>query len=879
MTGENFGSAAQIYFDAGWKPIPGKKEEGNTPAVNRHSGRTNLRVADQSKLGAWKNQFRDSSVNLRLWDVEGEAFEIIGIDVDHYDGKKGYEYLLEVEKELGKLPPTWRSSSRGSLDENPSGIRFYKVPLGLNFWDLGNNVDCIWKGNRYATAWPSVSGKTGRSYRWYGPDDSLADVGVVPTVWELPELPDAWVDRLTKQREEFFSFDEVAGLDVGELDKWIEETLVDFYGDMCDCVRKVFDKWVKVFDDTLEHHEPQKRAIWQLCNMALEQHQGCGTAIEKYIEEWIEDVGRREKRDFSEARREIGNSYSGAMRKLFGKELKENECGLTNNVIPIFAQFMSGGDSGDSGSGSGSGDGSSGSGLLPACDYEPNDDGNGLHMFHTFNTEDGSTICFVKDYDKDGKWIIWDKELQRWVLDVTGNLIRDKWRVVKNRQQRYWEAVEQQYVLTKARAAANPPMNQNIDYLEALAEYNKWKVHINNSGNNRNALEAIKNAGTHATVVAKELDSNKNVLGVANGVIRFGEQAKLDNAKMSDFIVMNTNVPLLTFADVNPVGEKLWNEFLDLALPNRKYRMMAQMAAGYCLFGGNPGRHIIFCLGGTTTGKSTFVNALCKSLGDYAAPVSKTLFQSKQFPVALWANQKKRLLVNSEFDTLTRVSSAIFKELAGNTDSQSAEIKREMRTDVVEPEFTLMVATNKLPAFHDVDLATKKRFYIIPFNETLPDKGEVAAELLEVGRDSILQWAVEGYNMYRKNGGLHQDDETRGFIDEAMQEIDPYTAFINDEFEAHPMYKEKMHWREWVTKNPEWCMSKDVVYELYCNWWRQQGYQEKDRLEKNGLSRRLSGWGLKDTSYTSLNSQTGRFWVGIRRAEISNLINFPHRGR
>lgn len=876
MSQENFdfGSAAQIYFDAGWKPIPGKKSN-NTPAVNRHSGRNNLRVANQSQLDAWKNQFRGSSVNLRMWDVENEdGFETIGIDVDHYNEKKGYDYFKELEQRLGPLPATWRSSSRGAMDENPSGIRFYKIPSGLNCWDFkGKNIDIIWKGNRYATAWPAVSGKTGRLYRWYDEGDSLAPVGTVPTVWELPELPEAWVNEITKQREKFFSANEDILVNIEEIDEWIETTLFDFYGEMCDCTKRVFDKRMSVFADTLEHHEPQKDTIWQLCQMALEHHRGCGTAIDAYIEAWIEDAGNKEKRDLGEAQRELKNSYQGAMRKLFGRELKDKECGLSNDVIPVFQNLL--------GLGLGNDSTGLGVGLLPAPDYEPNDDGNGIHLYHTFNTIDGATIRYVTDMDKNGIWITWDKENNRWMIDENGNRIRNCWRRVKQRQNLYLDALVAQYIAAKTVAAAQPPMNSHANYNQAKAELDKWSRHITNSGNNRQAIEAIRNAGTHVSVSTKELDTNKNLLGVANGVLKLDkDRARLDKAAMSDLITMNTNVPLLAFEEVNSRGEQLWNEFLDLALPNPKYRKMAQMAAGYCLFGGNPGRHIIFCVGGTTTGKSTFINALEKAYGDYAAPVSKTLFQSKQFPVALWVNQKKRLLVNSEFDTLTRVSSAIFKELAGNTDSQSAEIKREMRTDIVRPEFTLMVATNKMPAFHDVDLATKKRFYIIPFNQTLPDKGEFAIELMEFGGEAILQWAVEGYNMYRQNGELYKDEETMGFIDHAMGEIDAYTAFIEEELERHPEYSDnKIHWREWREHRPEWCLSATLVYERYRHWFTQNGYQEKDRIEKNGLTRRLQGWGLIITpNRTSINGNPDRYWTGIRFAERSNVVKFRSSG-
>ena len=132
---------------------------------------------------------------------------IIGIDIDAYDKdgqvKRGDETLASAEHLWGPLPPTWRSTSREP--GNPSGIRFYRVPKGMEFrtilalpntdGEVTGDIEICQQSHRYAVVWPSVHPDTATVYRWYTPDGVVAIDP--PDALALPALPQRWVDELT----------------------------------------------------------------------------------------------------------------------------------------------------------------------------------------------------------------------------------------------------------------------------------------------------------------------------------------------------------------------------------------------------------------------------------------------------------------------------------------------------------------------------------------------------------------------------------------------------------------------------------------------------------------------------------------------------------
>lgn len=196
-------AAAPMYYRAGWPVFPVRGKAIDIPTGV--TGRTG-RPIEYATVCDWMVSRPDDNIAVRLTGV-------IGIDVDAYakaDGapKRGDETLASAEHLWGALPPTWRSTSREP--GNPSGIRFYRVPKGLEFrtilslpnadGEVTGDIEIIQHHHRYAVVWPSIHPDTGTTYRWYTPDGQVS-IGV-PDALELPVLPARWVDELTLIRPE-----------------------------------------------------------------------------------------------------------------------------------------------------------------------------------------------------------------------------------------------------------------------------------------------------------------------------------------------------------------------------------------------------------------------------------------------------------------------------------------------------------------------------------------------------------------------------------------------------------------------------------------------------------------------------------------------------
>lgn len=186
-----FGTGAAYYV--GWSGIIPIHRRTKVP-FSGFTGRDGVQVTyEQSVAAAADRRYASSNLAMRL--PKG----VLGLDVDAYDDKPGGTTLERMERELGALPATWRSGSRMPEDA-VSGIRLYRVPDDTEFDGVaGPGIEIVQHHHRTVMAWPSVHPRTGRVYRWAGPDGQVADRP--PMLDELPELPDRWVDHLARSAE------------------------------------------------------------------------------------------------------------------------------------------------------------------------------------------------------------------------------------------------------------------------------------------------------------------------------------------------------------------------------------------------------------------------------------------------------------------------------------------------------------------------------------------------------------------------------------------------------------------------------------------------------------------------------------------------------
>lgn len=186
-----FGTGAAHYI--GWSGIIPIHRRTKVP-FSGFTGRDGVQVTyEQSVAAAADRRYASSNLAMRL------PRGVLGIDVDAYDDKPGGVTLERMERELGALPATWRSGSRMPEDAI-SGIRLFRVPEDVEFDGVaGPGIEIVQHHHRTVMAWPSVHPRTGRMYRWAGPDGQLSDRPPMPE--ELPELPERWVDHLARSAE------------------------------------------------------------------------------------------------------------------------------------------------------------------------------------------------------------------------------------------------------------------------------------------------------------------------------------------------------------------------------------------------------------------------------------------------------------------------------------------------------------------------------------------------------------------------------------------------------------------------------------------------------------------------------------------------------
>jgi bifunctional DNA primase/polymerase-like protein len=182
-----YAAAFDDYHRRGWPvlPIP---HGAKGPPPKSFTGRDG-KTPSYADMHAWAEGNPDANVAIGL------PPSVIGVDVDDYDGKNGAATLAEAERLWGKLPPSYRSTSR---DDGVSAIRLYRIPEGVELREsVGPGVEIIQHHHRYVMCWPSIHPTTGQQYRWHAEIDGSA-IDAPPPLEDIPELPTAWVQALSE---------------------------------------------------------------------------------------------------------------------------------------------------------------------------------------------------------------------------------------------------------------------------------------------------------------------------------------------------------------------------------------------------------------------------------------------------------------------------------------------------------------------------------------------------------------------------------------------------------------------------------------------------------------------------------------------------------
>ncbi|GAA4724439.1 hypothetical protein GCM10025782_23080 [Pedococcus ginsenosidimutans] len=255
-----YADSAFDYLHSGWSPLPLPPRKKDAPPSG-YTGRDGLWPSG-ADIQSWI-EARPHDANICLRTPEN----VIGLDVDNYDGKPGGLNFAKKIEEWGELPDTYISSSRYPADP-VSGIRFFRVPKGLAWPNVvAEGIEVIRYGHRYAVAWPSVH-PNGGTYRWRL---STGEEVRIPKVEDLPELPAAWVEGLTGGRLEE---ERVVAEPPADAALWLTP------GNSCAMVTNRLGKAMSALQAGASRHDAAKDTVLALLFFGQQGHHGVATALE-----------------------------------------------------------------------------------------------------------------------------------------------------------------------------------------------------------------------------------------------------------------------------------------------------------------------------------------------------------------------------------------------------------------------------------------------------------------------------------------------------------------------------------------------------------------------------------------------------------------------
>ena len=187
-----------------------------------------------------------------------------------------------------------------------------------------------------------------------------------------------------------------------------------------------------------------------------------------------------------------------------------------------------------------------------------------------------------------------------------------------------------------------------------------------------------------------------------------------------------------------------------------------QRLAGYALTGDTSEHVLPFLYGTGANGKTTLINALMQTLGDYAQLAAPDLLLAKRgaHPTELADLFGMRFVASASVEDGRRLAESLAKQLTGGDRVKA----RRMREDFweFEPTHKIFLAANHKPIVRGTDHGIWRRVKLVPFTVTVPaeEQDKRLAEKLTAEAAGILAWAVRGCLDWQSDG-LGEPEEVK----------------------------------------------------------------------------------------------------------------------
>lgn len=816
-------TAARHYLERGWWPFPVKgKKMGIPVGITGSNGRT-ITLGD---VDLWEDSRGSDNVALRLPPT------VVGIDVDCYEGKQGWETLQRLEAQRGKLPATWVSTSRN----DGSGIRLFAVPLGTRLpGDAGpfSGVEFIQNHHRYVMTWPSIHPDTNRTYRWYR-QPAKEPSRELPAVTELPPLPEGWLDGWPSGRD--------AGM-TGGPDANARATAYSR--------PNITDLILDGVPPGANHDDILKDVVWDLVMQGLSDGE--------IYRRWRVIVDKTPPKDPSNpfTERDFSRHLRGAREKLAGAELtpRFSEQGMAwLRGLAEAARLANGTRPSDDDD-----DEKPGGEKVAPTNLEEfterllkfrEDEGEGLliNLLATHERlprSDQSSADIITDLWPNYFWFGTQSRLWRAWNGICYEPAEDA--NVENLLKLYAEAHRAALKRVKAAFVEDRTMAGSLED-EAEEDYREiWKRHRryrDDLWNYSTKARILREMEASCAVSESTFDTDLNVAPCDNGVLVLGADGRVRLESHSRERLLTKRLGHGVSYDPTAVAPH-FARFLETSIKDGQQRDWLQRIVGGALFA-RPWKGFVNTIGKSDSGKSTFSRVMQRVFGDYAVAVGIETFLETRGSSEFRTHEMKaaRLVVSGEPAQGRRIDAEVVKSITGGDWQRTREPYGRFVT--WRPHATIVIASNHPMRFDTGDVAMLKRVGPVGFWNTHEIDLQLESKL-EKELSGILNWVITGAEIVAAEGYTMMPASMKELREAMAEDTDECLQFLKEQLNVGQLIEDK-------GAPASKCVLTGEVYRRYQIWCGLQGV--RNPAGQKQFSQRIGRlWEVK--------SSNGRRFMGL----------------
>ncbi len=285
-----------------------------------------------------------------------------------------------------------------------------------------------------------------------------------------------------------------------------------------------------------------------------------------------------------------------------------------------------------------------------------------------------------------------------------------------------------------------------------------------------------------------------------------------------------------------------WLAFLDrIFAGSHAWISFMQRWCGYLLTGSTREQKLCIAHGCGANGKTTCVEAIISTYGDYAGKAPPKLLamrKNEPHPTEVAYLFGQRAVFITETDENGRLDETLVKHLTGSDTLNARRLYENPWT--FRPSHKLTISTNHRPEIKNGDEAIWRRVIYVPFSVVIPEAewDRQLADKLRSESAGIMAWCVAGCLAWQRDG-LALPQEAVQAVKEYRAGEDLFSGFIESQCE----------------RAPEERVSATKLLDAY------------RRFSGDELSAKKLSTLLRDKGFASKRTASGMQWLGLRLNE------------